>query len=250
MNKLEFAVISYDQKYESQMHSHDYVEIVYYLEGSATLFFNNETIDIQAGGIVYIPSGTPHREVSQQGFKYIAIFVIFMRDFGKEIFVLNDKYNQEYKQILLQIVNNNHLRASNWENIEDALLSVLMEYMSSWGTSIQKNSHVEICERIIIENISNCAFSLNALLDSIPMSKTYFMKLFKNEIGLTPNNFLLEKRMNYAKRLLLSNDSHKLRIRDISLMCGYRDVYHFSTMFKKATGYSPKHWMQKTQQST
>jgi quercetin dioxygenase-like cupin family protein len=46
------------------LHTHPYVEVAFTLEGCATLTVGDEQREVQAGGIVVIPAGTPHRFVN------------------------------------------------------------------------------------------------------------------------------------------------------------------------------------------
>lgn len=46
------------------LHQHPYVEVAFTIEGSATITVGDETREVQAGGIVVIPAGTPHRFVN------------------------------------------------------------------------------------------------------------------------------------------------------------------------------------------
>jgi len=46
------------------LHTHPYVEVAFTLEGSATITVGDETREVKAGGIVVIPSNTPHRFVN------------------------------------------------------------------------------------------------------------------------------------------------------------------------------------------
>jgi len=101
---------------------------------------------------------------------------------------------------------------------------------------------VELCVQQITRNISNIDFSLAGVFDQIPLSTTYFMKLFKQETGMTPNDYMIDKRMDYAAQLLSNRHAFGLRIKDVSQMCGYDDQYYFSRIFKKKTGYSPNNW--------
>jgi quercetin dioxygenase-like cupin family protein len=46
------------------LHTHPYVEVAFTLEGRATITVGDEEREVQAGGIVVIPAGTPHRFVN------------------------------------------------------------------------------------------------------------------------------------------------------------------------------------------
>jgi quercetin dioxygenase-like cupin family protein len=46
------------------LHEHPYVEVVFTLEGCATITVGDEQREVKAGGIVVIPANTPHRFVN------------------------------------------------------------------------------------------------------------------------------------------------------------------------------------------
>lgn len=46
------------------LHTHPYVEVAFTIEGCATITVGDETREVEAGGIVVIPAGTPHRFVN------------------------------------------------------------------------------------------------------------------------------------------------------------------------------------------
>lgn len=67
-------------------------------------------------------------------------------------------------------------------------------------------------------------------------STSYLSRLFRNQIGLGPIEYLIHERVHRAKQLLLKSDA---RIQDVASKVGYADVYYFSRLFKKHTGCSP-----------
>ncbi|MGQ8874759.1 AraC family transcriptional regulator [Paenibacillus sp. TSA_86.1] len=67
-------------------------------------------------------------------------------------------------------------------------------------------------------------------------STSYLSRLFRNQIGLGPIEYLIHERVHHAKQLLLKSDA---RIQDVACKVGYADVYYFSRLFKKHTGHSP-----------
>ena len=46
------------------LHTHPYVEVAFIIEGTATITVGEETREVNAGGIVVIPAGAPHRFVN------------------------------------------------------------------------------------------------------------------------------------------------------------------------------------------
>ena len=85
--------------------------------------------------------------------------------------------------------------------------------------------------------------SLDSLSSSMYISPTYMSKLFKQETGESPINYLIKIRMEKAKELLLKDE---LSIKEIATSVGYQDAYHFSKLFKKYTGLSPSDYMKET----
>ncbi len=74
------------------------------------------------------------------------------------------------------------------------------------------------------------------LADSIKMSVNNFMRLFKQEIGTSPQHYLLTQRIDQSKNLLLNST---LSIDEIAEMSGFKNRYHFSKTFKKTVQSSP-----------
>ncbi|MBC6416125.1 MAG: helix-turn-helix transcriptional regulator [Bdellovibrionales bacterium] len=71
----------------------------------------------------------------------------------------------------------------------------------------------------------------------VAMSPYHFSRLFKESIGKTPMQFVQEHRIDEAKVLLKNLN---LPIIDIANRCGFSDQSHFSKVFKKVSGMSPK----------
>ncbi|MCE7637465.1 AraC family transcriptional regulator [Vibrio fluvialis] len=68
-------------------------------------------------------------------------------------------------------------------------------------------------------------------------SVSYFSKLFHKVIGISFRDYICNKRIAMAKRLLV--DERNAKIAFIAYQCGYHDVSYFSRIFKKKTGISP-----------
>ncbi|MFD2613461.1 AraC family transcriptional regulator [Paenibacillus gansuensis] len=75
--------------------------------------------------------------------------------------------------------------------------------------------------------------------DYVGLERSYFTKLFKKHIGLSPYVYLLELRLSKAKQLLEQTDQP---VEHIALMLGFADAFHFSAFFKRKTGSSPRYY--------
>jgi AraC family transcriptional regulator len=64
-----------------------------------------------------------------------------------------------------------------------------------------------------------------------------FCRRFKNTTGLTPHNYLTELRVEEGKRLLAEQ---RASIAEVSLMLGFANQSHFTRVFRKMTGTTPK----------
>lgn len=83
--------------------------------------------------------------------------------------------------------------------------------------------------------------SLEQMADYVKVSPFYLSKLFKDEKGVTFINFISDKRLEIASRLLAETD---LSIKEITARVGYNDQNYFSRIFKNKYGMSPKEYRQ------
>ena len=67
-------------------------------------------------------------------------------------------------------------------------------------------------------------------------SVSHTCKLFSEAYGISPKQYLLELRLNQAKKLIRSTN---LSISEISAQCGFNDVFYFSRQYKIKNGLSP-----------
>jgi AraC family transcriptional regulator len=69
------------------------------------------------------------------------------------------------------------------------------------------------------------------------MSKYYFIELFKQSMGMTPHQYVIQQRIKRAQDLL---SDRTLAISEISLACGFANQSHFTRLFRTLTGMTPK----------
>ncbi|MGX7106177.1 helix-turn-helix domain-containing protein [Hutsoniella sourekii] len=79
-------------------------------------------------------------------------------------------------------------------------------------------------------------FKIDNLIDKLAISRTTFNKLFKEEVGVCPGQYITQIRMTYALDLIISTPCP---VNDIAHHCGYRSYSNFYTLFKKHYGQTP-----------
>lgn len=65
----------------------------------------------------------------------------------------------------------------------------------------------------------------------------YFCTLFRQSMGVTPHQYVLQQRIECAKLLLQKS---QLEIADIAIQCGFANQSHFTRHFRKVAGSTPK----------
>ena len=91
----------------------------------------------------------------------------------------------------------------------------------------------------VTDNIGNSDLVVQNLADTMCVSRTVLFAHVKRVFGCSPNNLILNMRINRAKELLAKGNP---LIADVAYRCGFSDPKYFSRCFKKITGKKPKEW--------
>ena len=119
------------------------------------------------------------------------------------------------KELLVRIMQTQNLNVLHGEAASHNPLAYVIGYIKS-----------NLNEKISIESLSNKAC----------MSKATFYRLFKRELGISPNDFILTEKMKKAKEMLLKPG---IKIASISYELGFSDANYFIRAFKKVVGMTP-----------
>ena len=101
------------------------------------------------------------------------------------------------------------------------------------GLSPQKQGRVL---RYIDENLER-KISLVDLAAIAQLSQHHFARAFKQSLGSSPHQYLIQTRVLRAQQLLKNTD---LEIDEIAIACGFSNQSHLHRHFKKLTGITPK----------
>ena len=100
--------------------------------------------------------------------------------------------------------------------------------------------------KYIANNLSQPTLTNELIAKELNISEVYFRRLFARECDITPRQYILSQRVSRAKELLSEGLGS---IGQISEMCGFSSVYHFSRAFKSLTGIRPSEYSGKRHKS-
>jgi AraC family transcriptional regulator len=88
-----------------------------------------------------------------------------------------------------------------------------------------------------IEEHSHEPLDLDCAAREVGLSSFYFLRLFKQVLGVTPHQYLVSSRLRCAARLLADTT---LPITDVAFDVGFGDLSNFVRTFRRAAGVSPR----------
>jgi AraC-like DNA-binding protein len=80
------------------------------------------------------------------------------------------------------------------------------------------------------------ALSLGELAGVVHLHPTYFSNVFSRVVGMPPIQYVNQRRVKRAELLLLTTS---LSVKEVAARTGFSDVFYFSRLFKRTTGFSP-----------
>lgn len=251
----------------AKQHFHDFVELSIVVEGTTVYHIGDKTYTLKAGDVVCLNPYTMHWEeqpdTSDSHQLHIGIENFQLLGYEPNCFparspILNlGCYHNDFMETIQQIINEkngtdhfqdlamkylvNHL----WVHIFRAVVSQSIQLMPKNSKKSDKkkliNDIIYYLETYHAENIR-----LESLSSKMYISPAYISKLFKEETGDTPINYLIKVRMNKAKELL---ENEEMSIKEVANLVGYQDAYHFSKLFKKYFNISPSKYSKEKKQT-
>jgi len=258
---------------ETNYHNHDFIEIVIVQNGRGHYHVDGKDYPAEAGNLFIFNPGVYHRSIPDvtcnQDFSefYLAFNNVEFKNCVSGYFPLW-KNHQFYtkmpdglRQDISKITQNLSKESKNWQPGQYFMLKsyliqiicLILRYQQQLAIGETEKEHPEryvfknANKKYIVQQIQKYLqehyqekTSLDQIAANMYLSSYYVSKIFKNETGDTPINYLISLRMQKAKELL--NDYPDMSIQAVAASVGYEDAYHFSKLFKKYYGVSPLYY--------
>ncbi|WP_106765862.1 AraC family transcriptional regulator [Paenibacillus faecalis] len=233
---------------------HDYCEIIYVVEGSGSFIIGGKTYKVHQGDVAIYNPGVPHEERStaSKPFKLIYCGVDKLHIDGVpkgmllpphiDAVIPSEKYAYKVESYLSEILQECDSQILGHEtlitNLLMSLITVIYRIVDAehqFQTLKGKNEIALRTKQFIDKNYTQ-SISLKDIADTLYVSQHYLSHLFKKELGDSPFNYLISRRIEEAKRLLADSDRP---VHEIASLVGYGNEKYFSMLFKRVTGQTP-----------
>lgn len=234
---------------------HHYHTFHIVLEGQGTLNYKNKTYKLSAGTVFYLPPDISHLYLPKENdpYKFVWIGVD-----GEELPALLNKKGITENTPIVHLKNSQKtvqlckrfIETHTQINItEEKMLSfffsftdTLKESSKSESSTSQAAKYIEHIKILISNNYMHLNFTIDSLASILHLSHSWLCALFKKEMGMSMQEFLISVRMNKASELLIETN---LSVNEIAYLCGFNDSLYFSSLFKKRHIVSPTQYRKK-----
>lgn len=116
------------------------------------------------------------------------------------------------------------------------IISLLKKEKAVYRSKTEILKRIEPAIKYIDENYTKQNISVPYLASLCNMSEPYLRRMFAHLFSLSPTVYIRNKRIAFAKKLLVSGECS---VTDAAFLSGFNDTAYFSREFKKALGISP-----------
>lgn len=251
-NLLYITSSVYDKDWVSLYHSHSFSELFYVLDGEGAFCAEEERIPLKKDTMIIINPNVRHTETSSE--EYPMRYIVLGID-NLAFHFADSETRQGYHTIEFQ---------SHRQTVLPILQSMLEEVRQNLS------SYDQICQNFMtilllrISRITNdrltvftpedlpaeCTFikeyldthyqdniTLDHLAEVVHRNKFYLSHMFTDAYGISPINYLLERRILHSKELLRNSDFSLMHIAQAT---GFSSYNYFMQTFKKKTYMTPR----------
>ena len=234
-------------------HQHEFCELLYVVKGSGFATINGQKFTLNEGDLIIMNPFVLHEEQSS---KENPLFLAFL---GIDHFKLENlpenylipenaspviplkQYTKKIESYFTNLIYETSMRVPYYKENSQSLVNSLLILILRIILSLQDLSvptlsqECQLIKDFIDQNYTN-PLSLDTLSQKVYISKHHLSHIFKNQTGISPIKYMIEKRVETACKLLSTTD---IGISDVARQVGYDDPVYFSQIFKKSMGMSP-----------
>ena len=257
------------ENYHMKFHRHDQVEIMYAIKGKCTVETPDHSFSLSKGDLILLNADEAHRLVVKEGSPCRMLNIEFqfaeknnpcpsLQDLYQTVpgfrkllssaqpYILlkdPDEIYPSLKKLIMELDRKQRGQQEHDVMIQlllcQILLSVARLNQDAQGReSIMGDIHIRKAVEFLHQHYDQ-DIKINQLAAVLHIHEGYFYRIFRKHMGVTPNEYLTQLRMEKAKMLLAHTD---IPIIEISGYVGINSRQYFAFLFKKHTNTTPSEY--------
>ena len=254
---LNVASARYGGDWHSVPHTHNHMELFFIVGGRGQFLIEDQLHPVDTNSLVMINPNVTHTEVSlnAQPLEYIVLGIegIALADStlsNNQFSILNYYESAEVSSCLRNILREMEQKNPGYEDICQAFMEILIIRLMRTTVlavpaeteTVSTNRQCAAVRRYIDLHFKE-ALTLDQLAEEGHMNKFYLSHVFKRTYGVSPINYIIEKRIDESKYLLAETD---LSLSQIAQLLGFSSLSYFSQVFRRTQAVTPMEYRQST----
>ncbi len=204
----------------------------YRLRGNSHFKYKGKNFTVTPENLIYIPKGSKYSQYTA-GEDVIFVHFYTLGEAMPDFQIIDIKDRPEISELMLMLYNTWTQKQKNYSYFCISLLyRIIAETSVILVEGNKKNNIFEIKKYLELHSTS-LDFKMSELYTEFGISHSLLNKLFKENFGMTPVQYVNKKRIEMAMFLL---DGEDYTTAQIAEMCGFSDVKYFYTVFRKVAG--------------
>lgn len=244
---IQMIGISYcDATYKIDRKNSDIYCFEYIIKGQGTIKINGQEFIAMSGDIYMLPRGCDHIYFSDGKNPWTKIWFNIkgpLIDNLMQAYKLNNIYhikNLDLQELFYKMFftaqETNESVEEIFQKVSIIFHQILLKIYSKVEIPKRINNETALQLQQYIDNHIESNLSIKTLSNYVFRSPSQTIRIFKKEYGITPYDYLLSKKIETAKLLLINTN---MPIKQIALKLKFADEHYFSNYFKSKTGNAP-----------
>ena len=216
---------------------------LYFTDGVVKYYYDDKEYICKPGTFAYLPIGKPYRVSQTDGFCYLINFRI-PSSLGEEPFFGIFENGSQILDCFLKAMTVFQKKRIGYRAELNSIFYRIISLVQAGGhhgsLPMRHYSLIEPAVHHISENYRKKEIKVEELAALCGISRKYFTKLFSTYYDLTPKQYIINLKLDYARKLLISEP--QMSIMQISEACLFSNVYYFSRLFSEHVGQSPSEY--------
>lgn len=238
--------------FKEEPHNHAFLEVIMVKNGNGEVNINKKVYSVKKGDIIVYHPQVVHSEVSSgenpfelfffgaTGFKIEGLESDCILQDGVNPVIHTEENNKNFERLFSILATESESQQLFCDKTSEYLartILLMILRIVTYGNEeyLKTNEFYKSAKKYIDQNYSHIE-NLDDVCKKLYIDKYYLSHLFKECSGVSPLKYLISKRMDYAKKLLVQTD---LPINEIATRCGYAEIGSFLKTFKNVESVTP-----------